>query len=272
MASEPLLSPLQVAVLSFCRAQLARDSRRPLIVGLQGPQGAGKTTLCRALTAALATHGIRAAALSIDDFYVPRAAQLEIADAHAGNPYLEHRGYPGTHDIELGERTLRALRASAASCEPIALPVYDKSAHSGRGDRAPIERWTRLEPPVDVVLLEGWMLGFTAVAEATLADLHLHAPNRALAGYARWYRHIDAWILLRALDPGFVLRWRVEAEERSKATGAPGLSRAEIEDYVRRFLPAYRTWSGAPSGVAHDRTLELFIDVERRLAPGPPLP
>ena len=77
------------------------------------------------------------------------------------------------------------------------------------------------------------MLGFEPVAEASLEDAQLAPANQALAEYARWYRHIDAWVVLRAEDPTFVLTWRVEAEERMKASGKPGLSRADIDALPR---------------------------------------
>ena len=258
------MSRLYQTVLDFCRAELAAQSTRPLFIGIQGPQGAGKTTLTRALLEALPALGLSGTAVSIDDFYMTRAGQLAVAAAHPGNPYLEHRGYPGTHDIALGERTLEDLRRQETpGPREVVIPVYDKSAHGGRGDRAPVEQWRTVRMPIDLVFVEGWMLGFTPVPDTSLADPDLIAPNRALADYDRWYRHIDAWVILRALDPAYVLTWRVEAEERMKAGGKPGLSREDIEDYIRRFLPAYQTWGGAPKGVAPSRQIEFTIGLGR---------
>jgi D-glycerate 3-kinase len=42
---------------------------------------------------------------------------------------------------------------------------YDKSAYSGRGDRAPPSAWPSVKGPVEVVLFEGWMSGFAPLAE-----------------------------------------------------------------------------------------------------------
>jgi len=256
------MTPLYTEVFAFCRAQLARQSRRPLVIGIQGPQGAGKTTLTRALLDALPEHGLTGTTVSIDDFYMTRAGQLEVAAAHPGNPYLEHRGYPGTHDVGLGEATLERLKAGVGN---VMVPVYDKSAHVGRGDRAPVEDWRAVRMPIDIVFVEGWMFGYTPVPESSLTDPRLIEPNRALADYERWHRHIDAWIVLRALDPNYVLTWRVEAEERMKASGKPGLSRADIEDYIRRFIPAYQTWGGAPKNVAAERCMELRVNLARQM-------
>jgi D-glycerate 3-kinase len=151
----------------------------------------------------------------------------------------------------------------------VGVPVYDKSLHGGRGDRAPESRWRDVAGPLDVVFVEGWMFGFTPVPDARLSDPFLVEPNHALAEYDRWYRLTDAMVALRATDPTFVLRWRVEAEEAMKARGLPGLSREAIEDYVRRFLPAYALYAGRADRWPADRTLTLSLDVERRLVPTP---
>lgn len=268
------MSPLYAEVLQFCLAQRAAQARRPLIVGVQGPQGAGKSTLTRALIDALPAQGLSGLTVSIDDFYLTRSEQLAIAAANPGNRYLEHRGYPGTHDVALGERTLSEIagratvdgeRLTVDGQRSVRVPRYDKSAHGGRGDRAPESEWGHIDLPIDLVFVEGWMLGFTPVDEASLSDQYLVPANRALAEYHRWYQHIDVWVVLRALDPNYVLTWRVEAEERMKASGKPGLSREDIEDYIRRFLPAYQTWGGAPANVPADKKIEISVSLGREM-------
>ena len=252
------------AVQAFAIAQIQQAARRPLMLGLQAPQGAGKTTIGKRVLASLPDIRLRGVSVSIDDFYLTRDEQLALADAHPDSPYLEHRGYPGTHDLDLGDRTLAALRDLGAG-RSTRVPVYEKTQHGGRGDRAPQTDWRDVKGPLDLVIVEGWMLGFEPVAESDLADPRLAFPNRALGGYARWYRHLDAFIVLRPLDWNYVVQWRVEAEETMKAQGKPGLSREAIEDYVRRFLPAYATWAGrAPKRIPHDRTLTVPIDELRR--------
>ena len=66
----------------------------------------------------------------------------------------------GTHDVRLLLSTLKGA-AEVRAGEQMYVPQYDKSLHSGRGDRAPFGRWLTATGPVDVVILEGWMLGFT---------------------------------------------------------------------------------------------------------------
>jgi D-glycerate 3-kinase len=263
---------LASSVLAFAVAQVRASKRQPVFIGLQAPQGGGKTTLVTHVLGLLPDLGLRGTGVSIDDFYLTRAEQLRLAAAHPGNPYLEHRGYPGTHDVGLGERTLNAL-AGLGHDSPgrtARVPVYDKGAHGGRGDRATEIAWRTVSAPLDIVFLEGWMLGFTPVPDVNIEDRYFKEPNRALDAYERWYRFLDAFIVLRALDPNFVLKWRVEAEEAARAAGKGGLDRAAIEDYVRRFLPAYARYAGGiPPNVPADRRLVIGLDELRRPVPAP---
>jgi D-glycerate 3-kinase len=257
---------LCLPVLFFALARVRLATVRPLVVGIQAPQGSGKTTLTRHLLSCLPLVGLGGASVSIDDFYLTRAEQLAVAAAHSGNPYLEHRGYPGTHDIELGEETLTALHrlGPGTARQIVAVPAYDKSAHGGRGDRLPSDQWRRVSGPLDLVFVEGWMLGFAPVDTARLGDPALVEPNRALRAYDRWTRLLDAMVVLRAVDPEFVLRWRVEAEETMRQAGRPALDRAAAEDYVRRFLPAYRIYGGPPAWMDPAAVFTLTLDEARR--------
>ncbi|HET9270151.1 MAG TPA: hypothetical protein VFO31_18375, partial [Vicinamibacterales bacterium] len=78
------------AVETFAIAQIQQAARRPVMLGLQAPQGAGKTTIGKRVLASLPDIRLRGASVSIDDFYLTRAEQLAVATANPGNPYLEH--------------------------------------------------------------------------------------------------------------------------------------------------------------------------------------
>ncbi len=166
-----------------------------------------------------------------------REAQLRLAAAHPGNRYLEHRGYPGTHDVALGTSTLDAL-ARLGPGQTLKLPLYDKSAHEGRGDRAPESRWPTVQGPLDVVILEGWMLGFEPVEPSAL-DPQLCVANALLGAYQAWHTRLSTWLVLRTGDLQDIVRWRVDSEASRAARGEAALSPAAALDYVERFLPAY---------------------------------
>lgn len=230
---------LEVSVLGWIRARLA-GRRTPFVLGVNAPQGAGKTTLTRGLCEALAAAGTRAVCLSVDDFYLTRPAQVRLAAQHPRNPYLQMRGYPGTHDIDLGARTLAALVEPAPGV--VRVPRYDKGAWQGEGDRLPEADWTAVERPLDLVLLEGWMLGFSAVGAEALSDPRLAPVDAALPAYQAWHGRLDGFLQLVPVDYRFVLEWRVEAEAKVRAAGRPAMSDARIREYVETFLPAYATW------------------------------
>jgi D-glycerate 3-kinase len=241
----------------------ARPQGRPLVVGLCAPQGSGKTTLMRELVPLLEARGLRAVSMSIDDFYLPRDAQVALARAHPGNRYLEHRGAPGTHDVALGEATLERLER-LGSGETTKLPAYDKTANGGRGDRFPEDQWPAVTGPLDVVLIEGWCLAFRPVPEGDLRDPDLRAVNAALPDYDRWQRHVRVLMSWRAQTPELIVAWRVDAEERSRAAGRPGLDRAGAEDYIRRFLPVYAAYQDTVTrGPWGERRLMLTLDADR---------
>ncbi len=253
------LDHLYAPVATWIDSILEREARRPIVVGVSGPQGCGKSTLAAAIVGAFEATGRSAIALSIDDFYLPRAEQIAIARENPGDRTLEHRGYPGTHDVALGGEVLEALRAGA----PTTIPRYDKSAHGGRGDRAPREAWTRVEDRVDLVIVEGWLVGFTPLEERNVTDV-LRPTNAMLAAYARWWRTLDAIVIAKAKTLDAIARWRVEAERARRERGEAALSDADALDYIERFFPAYRAW--VPPLVARPtcaRCLTMQLDDDR---------
>lgn len=241
------------------------------ILGIQGPQGCGKSTMAAALVAEWGRRGVRATTVSVDDFYLTHAEQEALAARNPGNPYLRYRGYPGTHDVALGRRTIDGV-ARLKGDESTRIPVYDKSAHHGRGDRAPESAWHRLSGPIDVLVVEGWMLGFTRVDadDAQLvAEPNLRAPNEYLAGYRAWHERLDAFVHMHVASLETIVRWRVDSESARRRRGETTLSDEEARDYIERFLPAYRLWGSRL--VAHPpcrevMTLELADDRSRRPA------
>ena len=232
----PRLKRLYLPIYGWIRDRLGDQT---LIVGLNAPQGAGKTTLTGVLRRAFEADGIRTAVVSIDDFYLPREEQVALSRAHPDNPYLQARGYPGTHDVVLGTDTLQRLRALAAG-ERLALPAYDKSAHGGRGDRIAKDDWPVVQGPVRLVIVEGWMLGFEPVEE--IKDPLLAFSNEKLASYFAWTSELDAFIFLEPENIEFVLSWRVEAEKKMREARGSGMTDEEAAAYIATFLPAYETW------------------------------
>ncbi|KAH6913939.1 P-loop containing nucleoside triphosphate hydrolase protein [Coprinopsis sp. MPI-PUGE-AT-0042] len=151
----------------FIRSQfLVRgDPTKPLIVALQGPQGSGKSHLAAQLESALSNGSspLRTIVLSIDDLYLPHQGLVHLSESYQHNTLLQGRGQPGTHDVALGLSVLSSL--SSRSPE-VCLPRFDKSKFNGEGDRLPAEESPVIQQPplVDIIILEGWCVGFRAIS------------------------------------------------------------------------------------------------------------
>jgi D-glycerate 3-kinase len=229
---------LSSAILSRIEAALAAPHRVPLVVGISGAQGSGKSTLVVRLAGLLEGKGLRVAALSLDDLYLTRAERLQMADEV--HPLFATRGVPGTHDIGLGLATIAALERGEAA----PLPRFHKAAD----DRAPQGDWPLAPADTQVLLLEGWCLGarpqvdISQPVNALEADADPEAiwrghANAALAEkYQTLFARIDLLILLAAPGWEVVAGWREQQEAELRQRGGPGvMNPAEVARFVQHY-------------------------------------
>jgi D-glycerate 3-kinase len=85
--------PFILNLLQQHRAQ--HGDERPFIIGLNGVQGVGKTTLVKVLSSTLAAEGLVPAVVSLDDFYLTHEDQVALAASQPGNQLVSCRGEPG---------------------------------------------------------------------------------------------------------------------------------------------------------------------------------
>jgi D-glycerate 3-kinase len=222
------------------RAQRRRiDRKRCAVIGLCGAQGSGKTTAARFTARLLADRGMRAVALSLDDFYLTHDARQRLAkDVH---PLLATRGPPGTHDVGMAGAAIDALRTRGKAT----LPRFDKASDT----RAPRNTWQTIASPVDVILLEGWCVGAVSQGEGALAtpvnDLERdkdpkgiwrHYVNDQLDGpYKALFARLHDLVLLEAPSFEVVAGWRAEQEAKLCDQGKGGMAPAEIGRFVAHY-------------------------------------
>ncbi len=262
------MTPLPDALLpieAFVRARLA-EATAPLIIGLCGAQGSGKSTVAEALAERIPNTVV----LSLDDLYLTKAERETLA--HDVHPLLATRGVPGTHDVALGEAVLNALRAG----KPVALPRFDK----GRDDRVPAEAWPHVAG-ARLIVFEGWCVGAVAQADAALtrpvnaleADEDADGVWRRYVNAALRERYpplfaLDALVLLAA--PGFdvVRAWRTQQEHQLAADIASGkrTGQAMSDDQVVRFIQFYqRLTQHILTEMPARADLTVRLDADRRV-------
>ena len=216
--------------------QLIRAAR-PRVFAISGPVGGGKSTVANAVARSLAKAGMRAIALSLDDFYLPREERERRG--------IAWRAAPGSHDIDLMVRTLAALHDGSA---PLRLPRFDMS----RDDRSADEC---MEDAPDVVLFDGWLIGYDAEGYERILPyldwhLHLDVPKEVARerrfGRERKLREQTG----RAFSPEQMQRFWDEVLGPGIDTWVPAT--AEHADIVLRFTEA------GPSCLAEPR-LDEFL-------------
>lgn len=222
---------------------------RPIVIGINGCQGSGKSTMTDFLASYLSLFlNCPTVGMSIDDFYLTSGERLELSlNVH---PLLKTRGVPGTHDIQLATNTIKALKQGTL---PVAIPGFNKAID----DRYPENCWHKITKSVDVILFEGWCVASPAQTEDQLVEpvnkletiedpdsvWRSYVNVQLNASYARLFETLDRTVMLCA--PGFlpVKKWRLEQETKllAKVTKDQGdVSAVMTEAEIEQFIPFYQ--------------------------------
>lgn len=93
---------------------------------------------------------------------------------------MQHRGVPATHDVKTGAELFKALSTRQSN---IRVPSYDKSQYNGAGDRRPENEWQVVnksgDKTVEVIVLEGWCVGFRALDDEQVQSKWRAAKSEA---------------------------------------------------------------------------------------------
>lgn len=263
---------------------------KPLIVGVSGPQGSGKSYLADKLPTNLKDKfpSLNIIQFLMDDLYFTRYHQQKITEEaiRTENKLLQGRGLPGTHDLLLILRVFEQLignYSDKSHWKPVEIPVYDKSAYNGLGERADKSQWQIVDIPADVIIFEGWFNGFLSLDPDQLRVAyftskidgilqmnpyyHIEEINRALKEYRKIWKYFDDFIILHTNSIENVYTWRLQQEQNLIEQKGTGMTENEVKQFVDRYMPMYVLYYErlCESGLPNCPTLILSIDLTRKV-------
>ena len=193
----------------------------PLIVGLAGGQGSGKTTISSILSLILKKYfKLKVFKISIDDFYKTKK-QREILSKNKHSLLLT-RGVPGTHDIKIMLDFFRKIKTK--NFKSLKLPKFNKA----NDDRYKKKHWYKLKSRPDVVIFEGWCVG-AKPQSLRLLKKPINALEKAYDKSLKWrrfvnlqlktnykklYSQLDSLLYLKVKNFNLLKKWRIKQEEK----------------------------------------------------------
>ena len=206
--------------VSFWIAKKA-EKKKPLMIGLSGGQGSGKTTMSSILTLILQKYfKLDVFKVSIDDFYKTRKDRKKLSVTK--HPLLMTRGVPGTHDIDLMLKFFKKIKSN--NFKNLKVSKFNKAID----DRCKKDLWYKIKSKPDVVIFEGWCVG--AKAQTTK---HMKKPinsfervydqglkwrtyvnNQLKTKYNILFKQLDGLIYLKAKNFNLLRSWRLKQEKK----------------------------------------------------------
>lgn len=140
----------------------------------------------------------------------------------------------------------------------VRIPQYDKSAYQGKGDRVPDSQWETVDSCVQVVIFEGWCVGFQPLHKSSV-EARWKGPSRTLKHHQLEHltfandrlskyddaitTHFDAMIHVDAEMNEYVYDWRLEQEAAMREQKGTGMTDDQVVEFVDAYYPAYELFS-----------------------------
>jgi len=223
------------------------QKKTPYVVGVNGCQGSGKSTLSEYIADYLSTAcELNVVVVSLDDFYLSRQARNQLAESI--HPLLKTRGVPGTHDVELLKSTLDKFKNKQIN---FSIPKFNKATD----DPYDQNEWQHIKKPIDILIIEGWCWGVTAQNDIQLTDpinslesiqdsesiWRTYVNEQLQSYYQPLYQYVDFWVALQAPSFDSVFRWRLEQEQKLiKKTSLAEQTNVMNEEDILNFIQYFQ--------------------------------
>ena len=197
------------------------NKKKPLIIGLAGGQGSGKTTISSILTLILKRYfKLNVCKVSIDDFYKTRKDRILLSKTK--HDLLMTRGVPGTHDINLLLSFFKKIKNK--NFKTLQIPTFNKAID----DRCSKTLWQKIKTKPDVIIFEGWCVGAKAQTNTQLikpinllekvydqdAKWRSYVNNQMKTKYKTLFKHLDGLLYLKVKNFNLLREWRLKQERK----------------------------------------------------------
>ena len=223
------------------------NKKSPLIIGLAGGQGTGKTTITSIISLILKKYfKLKVFKISIDDFYKTRNERKKLSTTK--HPLLMTRGVPGTHDYKIILNFLKKIKNKKFNS--LKLPKFDKS----KDDRCHKKLWYKINSRPDVIILEGWCVGAKAQKNSEIfkpinslekikdPDLvwRKYVNTQLKIHYKNLFKQLNEIIYLKANNFRELQKWRIKQEKtlwlKSKnRKNLRVMSRSDIINFMQTY-------------------------------------
>jgi D-glycerate 3-kinase len=267
------------------------QSSKPIILGISGLQGSGKSTWASKIVEILTSkHQLQAITISLDDLYKKHEDLIAQRDQDADNKLYRTRGQPGTHEEQLAAKFFNELRQYQGDGD-LKIPSFDKSKFNGEGDRAVESDWPIITRKPDVVVFEGWCVGFQPLPSSAIEEKyqlalagklpintpaqhqlqHLLVVNENLKRYCDAFmgpEHFDFFIHIDTTDLRNVYTWRLQQEHKMIEAKGSGMSDEQVRAFIDGYMPSYEIYlDRLREGLFREkgRMVRVELDKSRRI-------
>ena len=197
------------------------ERKKPLIIGLGGGQGSGKTTISSIIALILRKYfKLNVFKVSIDDFYKTRNERKALS--RNKHPLLMIRGVPGTHDVDMVLNFLKKIKIK--KFKGLKLPKFNKAID----DRYKKNLWYKIKSRPDVVIIEGWCIGAKPQKNSQLNKpinflerthdnnfmWRKYVNHQLKTKYKKLFKQLDELVYLRTKSFDLLKKWRIKQEKQ----------------------------------------------------------